>query len=163
MTRTTTLTIAAPEMLFSAGHFTIFSATEREPLHGHNFTVTTEITAAVDHNGMTCDYRLYKKKYIALCKQLNNTFLLAENSPHAPIVDADNQVVVHFHEDRIPFLKKDVLILPVANISVEELSRWFTEQIILDKETLEKYQVSRIVTHVSTKPGQQANFVWDHT
>ena len=70
MTRTTTLTIAAPEMLFSAGHFTIFSATEREPLHGHNFTVTAEITAAVDSNGMTCDYRVYKKKYIALCKQL---------------------------------------------------------------------------------------------
>ena len=89
--------------------------------------------------------------------------MLAENSPHAPIVDADKQVVVHFHEDRIPFLKKDVLILPVANISVEELSRWFTEQILLDKETLEEYHVSRIVTHVATKPGQQANFVWDHT
>ena len=37
--RTTTLELYKEEMKFSAGHFTIFSATERENLHGHNFSV----------------------------------------------------------------------------------------------------------------------------
>ena len=32
---------------FSAGHFTIFSATERENLHGHNFQVRGAVTAAI--------------------------------------------------------------------------------------------------------------------
>ena len=43
----TTLELCQEEMKFSAGHFTILSATERERLHGHNFTVYVAITGVV--------------------------------------------------------------------------------------------------------------------
>ena len=37
--------IAKEALNFSAGHVTMFSATEREDLHGHNWRVACEITA----------------------------------------------------------------------------------------------------------------------
>ncbi|MFP2903776.1 6-pyruvoyl trahydropterin synthase family protein [Pyxidicoccus sp. 3LFB2] len=56
MSRTTTIELHKEEMKFSAGHFTIFSATHRENLHGHNFTVYVALTGAVVENGLLSDY-----------------------------------------------------------------------------------------------------------
>ena len=43
--------IAKQALNFSAAHFTIFSATEREDLHGHNWQVECELTSTIDANG----------------------------------------------------------------------------------------------------------------
>ena len=40
MTQLTTIELSKEYLKFSAGHFTVFSATERERLHGHNFSVS---------------------------------------------------------------------------------------------------------------------------
>ena len=52
---------------FSAGHFTIFSATERENLHGHAFGVSAEYECDVDENGLTFDYNIVKYALKKLC------------------------------------------------------------------------------------------------
>ena len=46
------------ELNFSAGHFTIFSKTEREDLHGHNYYVNAVFHVLLDDNGkeITADY-----------------------------------------------------------------------------------------------------------
>ncbi|EQD50251.1 hypothetical protein B1A_13514, partial [mine drainage metagenome] len=36
--RSVEVDLSKERMKFSAGHFTVFSASERENLHGHNFT-----------------------------------------------------------------------------------------------------------------------------
>ena len=41
----TTINICKEALKFSGAHFTIFSATDRERLHGHNFRVRAEVTA----------------------------------------------------------------------------------------------------------------------
>ena len=43
MNDTVTIRLAKENMKFSAAHFTIFSASERERLHGHNFRVEVDI------------------------------------------------------------------------------------------------------------------------
>ena len=60
MERLTTIYIDKESHKFSAAHFTIFSASERERLHGHNFSVAARIVAPVDANGLTGDYAVYK-------------------------------------------------------------------------------------------------------
>ena len=49
MSRLTTIEIAKQYLHFSAAHFTIFNATERERLHGHNFRIAVAITGEVDN------------------------------------------------------------------------------------------------------------------
>ena len=45
MEELTTLYIDKESHKFSAAHYTIFSATERERLHGHNYVVVVELSA----------------------------------------------------------------------------------------------------------------------
>ena len=78
----TTVELQKESMKFSAGHTTIFSATEREPLHGHMYQVYLGLSTWVEHNGMTFDYRYYKERVHQLCRKLNQTFLMPGLSPY---------------------------------------------------------------------------------
>src|SRR3989338_5848575 len=87
-------------MKFSAGHFTIFSATHREKLHGHNYTVYCALETLIGEHGLAFDYRFYKNKLHELCKKLNGCFLLAGNSPHLHFEEHDDHYWIHFHTEK---------------------------------------------------------------
>ena len=72
MTRFTTLHIDKEAHKFSAGHYTIFSATERERLHGHNYSVSARFLAPQGENGFSADYNLYKNRLAKLCDELDS-------------------------------------------------------------------------------------------
>ena len=59
MSDTVTIRLAKENMKFSAAHFTIFNASERERLHGHNFRVEVDIEARMLGNGMCFDYGIF--------------------------------------------------------------------------------------------------------
>ncbi len=157
----TTVELQKESMKFSAGHTTIFSATEREPLHGHLYQVALAITTWVDQTqGMTIDYRYYKQLIHKLCRDLNQTFLMPQFSPYLEYSEDELYYYFRFNHKNIPFLKEDVKILPLTNITVEELSRWFVEQLIQDTTILTQHQIEMIVIKVFSGPGQSANYTW---
>jgi 6-pyruvoyltetrahydropterin/6-carboxytetrahydropterin synthase len=154
MSRLATVELHSEEHSFSAGHFTIFSATEREDLHGHNYHVTVSMQVEINHNGMAFDYRIYKKKLLQLCDQLDRRFLLPSQSPYLILEDKEDMWIGHFNQERIPFLKRDVLILPICNITIEELSHWFLSQLSQDKEELESHGLRQMMVKVFNGPSQ---------
>lgn len=159
---TTTIELTKENLEFSAGHFTIFSPTERERLHGHNFRVAAKIHAQLaPDRGMAFDYGVYKQIIGKLCKQLDSYFLLPTESPYLRIEEDEHCYYAYFHEDKIPFLKKDVLLLPLKNISIEELARWFVEQMVADEESITKYRVVGLDVQVFSGPGQSACATWN--
>ena len=161
MQEITTIELSKENLEFAAGHFTIFSPTVRERLHGHNFRVAAKIDAKIAKDrGMAFDYAVYKNIIKELCDQLDSYFLLPSESPYLKIEEEGDYYWAYFHEDKIPFLKKDVLLLPLRNISVEELARWFVEQLALDQEAIETHQVVGIYVQVFSGPGQGACASW---
>jgi 6-pyruvoyltetrahydropterin/6-carboxytetrahydropterin synthase len=157
----TTVELQKESMKFSAGHTTIFSATEREPLHGHMYQVYLALTTWVESDlGMTFDYRYYKQKIHALCQHLNQTFLMPEFSPYLQYSEDETYLYFTFDHKKIPFLREDVTLLPVVNITVEELSRWFVEALIEDKDELVRHNIEQIVVKVFSAPGQSASHTW---
>lgn len=157
----TTIELTKESHEFAAGHFTIFSPTMRERLHGHNFRVASKIEALlVPDLEMAFDYGVYKKIIAKLCQQLDSYFLLPTQSPYLQIEEDEDYYNAYFNEERIPFLKKDVLLLPLKNITVEALARWFIEQMISDEETIEKYRVIGIHIQVFSGPGQSGSATW---
>ncbi|MDF1756766.1 MAG: 6-carboxytetrahydropterin synthase [Legionellaceae bacterium] len=156
----TTVELQKESMKFSAGHTTIFSETEREPLHGHLYTVYLSLSTLVEKNGMTFDYRYYIKKINGLCKYLNQTFLMPKNSPFLTFSEDEDYYYFTFNNKKIPFLKEDVTILPVTNITIEELSRWFIQELIADEKELNNHRVDKIVVKVFSAPGQSASHSW---
>lgn len=154
MTRLTTVEIRKEENEFSAGHFTIFSATEREDMHGHNYSVSIAIHALLNEEGLSFDYRVYKKKCQALCQTLDRRFLLPATSKYLQLEDTGDMWIAHFNQERIPFLKRDVVILPISNITIEELSHWFLQQLTQDPEEMQHHQIQDITVKVFNGPGQ---------
>ena len=159
--RLTTIELYKEEMKFSAGHFTIFSASERENLHGHNFTVYVALDGVVGDNGMLADYGGYKRWVIDRCKAWNETFMLPGNSPHLRIEHTSNGVLAHFADEAIPFLKRDVTILPVQNVTLEELARVFGEGLTGDVERLAYDGIVGITVKCHSGPGQSASWRYD--
>ena len=100
--------VAKQAMNFSAAHFTIFSATDREDLHGHNFQVACAVTAPVDDSGLMFDYAVIKKQIRALCDEIDEKMLLPALSPHLKILEEDDYTIAVFNGERIPFLPRDV-------------------------------------------------------
>lgn len=144
-------------MTFSAGHFTIFSATHREALHGHNYAVNVTLTVGVHAAGLAFDYRDYKKKVRALCDSLNLHFLLPAYSPFLKLEEKEDMWLTHFDQDKIPFLKKDVIILPLPNITLEELSGWFVRELLGFKDELIASGVSGIKVEIANGPEHSAS------
>lgn len=160
MNRTTTIELFKEGMKFSAGHFTIFSKTERENLHGHNFNVYVSINADIMENGMCFDYGIYKDRIIKLCKELNEIFIIPKLSKYLKIEEDDKYVYVYFNEEKLFFLKRDVLLLDIENATLEEFSRIFVEKLTENKKELEEFKINEINVKVFSGYGQSANCKW---
>jgi 6-pyruvoyltetrahydropterin/6-carboxytetrahydropterin synthase len=161
MTRLATLQLHREALDFSAGHFTVLSPTEREDLHGHNYSVSAAFKVLVHENGMAFDYRLYKGKLAQLAAQLDRRFLLPSQSPYLRIEDTGDFWIAHFNDEKIPFLKRDIVILPISNITIEELSYWFLQQLTQNPQELEQNQIQSIMIQVYNGPEQSGSACWE--
>lgn len=148
------------DMKFSAGHFTIFSNTERENLHGHNYRLYVSLVTQINEDGISIDYRLYKEKIRSLCKILNEIFIIPGLCKYLVINETDNHFQIEFNAETMVFLKRDVIVLPIKNVTVEELSIWFLNQITMEIVNLEKSVITAIEVKIFSGPGQSASAYW---
>jgi 6-pyruvoyltetrahydropterin/6-carboxytetrahydropterin synthase len=146
--------LAKQNMKFSAGHFTIFGAGSRERLHGHNFNVAATIDAEVLENGLCFDYGDYKARLVALCRELNEYFILPTRSPYLRIHEQGERLEVEFGDERIPFLRSDVLLLPIENATLEEFARYLLDRLCADPDQLRRDRIAAIELEVFSGPGQ---------
>lgn len=154
-----TIEISKDYLHFNAGHFTLFSATEREDLHGHTFYVAAEVDSPVGDDGLAFDYNLFKSALKALCDELDEKVLLPERSPYLRLLETDGYIVAEFADERIPFLPRDVKTVPVRNITVEELAPWFLARLRARRE-ISALDLLRVLIRVSSGPGQWACVEW---
>ncbi len=158
----TTIEITKDYLHFSAAHFTLFSATERENLHGHNFDVSCFVDTVIGDDGLAFDYNLIKTQLERLCNELDERMLLPELSPHLGFEQPDGDdgyLIVRFADERIPFLSRDVMLLPIRNATVEEFARYFIDRLTADADFGE-LPISRLQIRISSGPGQWASCEW---
>jgi len=160
MPKQTIIELCKEQMGFSAGHFTIFSKTQREKLHGHNYQVYCALTTDVPELGLMFDYRVYKRKIIELARRIHLSFLLPAHCPHLILEEEGDYIYAHFNDQKIPFLKQDVTVLPLSNITVEALSQWFLDALVKDDQSLVEHAIQKIVVKVSNTPGTWGQALW---
>ena len=157
--RRASIELAKEDMHFSAAHFTVFSANRRENLHGHNFFVEARAAGPIDANGLCFDYALLKSRLRALCDSLDETLLIAAQSPHLKIQQEHDEVVVAFADETLRFPHRDVKLLPIRNVTVEELAHWFAAALTGD-ESFAALPVDALTVRLSSGPGQWAEATW---
>lgn len=154
----TRIEISKEYLHFNSGHFTIFSETDREDLHGHTFYVKALIDSPVDVTGLAFDYNLVKQRLKTLCERIDEKTLLPERSPFLSLAEENGYLVATFGNEKLPFLPRDVITVPVANITVEELAPWFLSA-LLDDPAISNLRLPRVEVSVSSGPGQWASAV----
>ncbi len=160
MPRLSTIELSKENMKFSAGHFAIFSSEIRENLHGHNYNVCAAFTTVIEDEGLTFDYRFYKHKMRKICDSLNEITLIPGQCKHLKIEADQDYTNIYFNKEKLIFMNRDIRILPVFNITVEELSNWILNQILLDSDELETNKIQKIKIKVYSGPGQSGSASW---
>jgi len=160
MNRLATLHFHGGDLSFSAGHFTVFSETHREYLHGHHYRLDVSVTAPLDDLGLTFDYAIFDNKLAALCDQLDKHVLMPENCRYLSVKDEDPHYRITFNGQYMLLLKTDVILLPIQNITIEELSDWFIRQIEKDQDFLKQYQIRDISVRIFNGLDHSATAVW---
>ena len=138
---------------FSAAHFTIFSDTERESLHGHNFRVNAGFTADVRENGLCFDYGEIKQVLQQMCDALDEKFLVPAKSPYLKIKTGSTNMTLIHNEDEISVPLSDVKLMPLRNITVEELASHFTDTLATHAKVVE-FGIRAIELRVASGSGQ---------
>lgn len=142
---------------FSAGHFTVFSATERERLHGHTYQVGAKVWVELQEDGLNFDYRTFKKIMRELCENFNTRFLLPTKSKFCDVEQRGENVIVTFNKQSMQLLSWDVLCLPLSNITVETLSHWLCDKIISEAPWLKSCGALKLAVSVANGRKQGAS------
>jgi 6-pyruvoyltetrahydropterin/6-carboxytetrahydropterin synthase len=118
------LHIGKENLKFSSAHFTIFSATEAERLHGHNYHVQVDLWGNIGDEGLIIDAGEVKRIVKRLCEELDERTLIPLESPHLQIADApENHLEIRYHDRRYVLPRTDCCTLPLPNITIETLAK----------------------------------------
>ncbi len=160
MPNLTTIEISKEDIKFSAAHFTVFNATERERLHGHNYAVQLAVTAPVGEDGICFSYKDIKTRLRELCARLDEYTLIPQLSPYLRIEEDGEFYTVWFNGEEIPLLKSDTLLLPIRNSTVEEFARYLRDCFVDDAYFVRTRGICEVVVKVSSGPGQSGSSSW---
>lgn len=129
-------------------------------MHGHNFGVAATLTAPVDENGLCFSYGIFKAKLKRLCDELDEFLILPLLSPHLNISDEGEFYAVQFNDEFMRFLKSDTRVLPLRNVTIEELARYLLDRLLSDDAVEEISSIQRASVRVCSGPGQSASCSW---
>lgn len=164
MTPMFSIRLAKQDFKFSVAHFTIFGADTAEPLHGHNYRLALEVEgASVDDLGLLADCDRLKRAARAACAALDDRMLVPEASAHLAIGKSGGRhggngpatVAVGFGEREYRFPEGEVLLLPLANVTMELLARWAWERIA---KVARGGLVQTLTVEIEETPGQMCRY-----
>jgi len=156
---------------FSASHFTVFSATEAERLHGHNYAVAVECElSGLNELGMGFEFNTLKPHIKALANVWDEHVLIAGQNPfissRIEMIEGKEHQVFEFHGRSYRFPLNEVKILQVSNITSEELAREFAKCLVVrwsdslsdSDRTLLRANLNWVEVSIEETRGQKATY-----
>ena len=141
------------KLKFAAAHFATFEG-QCEPLHGHNYAVTIEVTGTLTGDSWVVDFSTLKSLGKALCDELDHKFLLQRASPVLQIDEGMSNWKIRFLERGFVFPKSDVIALPIDNTTAERLAEWFVARLRDELAARGGTNLGSITVGVEEAPGQ---------
>lgn len=156
----TTLHLAKQNFKFSAAHFLIFDEKHAERLHGHNYQVRVDIKTPSEkdlhENGYFLDFNVFKKYIKSRLDRWDEIVLMPEKHEDMKFKKTDKSLEVSFRDRFYVFPVNEVILLPVTNTSVEQLSRLLAEDFYNE---FKRYGVLKVKVYVEETQGQGASTI----
>jgi len=158
MSNTTTLHLFKQNFKFSSAHFLIFDEKHAEMLHGHNYQVSVSLEVPSEkklmEKGYFVDFNVFKKFIKMKCDEWDEHVLLPAKHPDMKISKKRPSLEIRFRDRFYVFPENEVILLPVTNTSVEQLSSLLAQAFLKE---FQKYGVSRVRVRVEETRGQGAS------
>jgi len=148
--------LAKEDFKFSAAHFTLFPNGSAELLHGHNYRVRLELTGVrLSEVGLLFDVSVVKRAIREHCAALDERTLIPTGTDRLRVTRRDKTVEVRFGDRAYSFPDRDVVLLPLANISIELLAEMLWHELA---GTLDGTPVEALAVEVEETPGQSCAY-----
>jgi 6-pyruvoyl tetrahydropterin synthase/QueD family protein len=142
---------------FSAAHFIAYKGF-RETLHGHNYRVTVEVEGVLGAQGYVLDFGIVKRIAKRVCDRLDEKVLIPAHSDCLQIREEAGQVSLRYEDDEFRFPAKDVVLVPIAHSSAEELARYLAGEMRHELAVEGVRRIRAIQIGVEETTGQAAYF-----
>ena len=149
--------IARAEHKFSCAHMTVFPDGTKERLHGHNYTVAIAVEVERIDLAAMIPFAPIKDAVAALCRAWKEHVLIAANNPHFTLLRDAGELEFTLCGERYVMPRRDALVLPIDNISVEALAA-HVATVLRDKlATLDAPHARSLEVTIEESPGQGAS------
>jgi 6-pyruvoyltetrahydropterin/6-carboxytetrahydropterin synthase len=142
---------------FSAAHFMAYKGF-RETLHGHNYRVSVDVEGELGAQGYVLDFGVVKRIARRVCDRLDAKTLIPAQSDCLQIREEAGQVSVRYEADEFRFPVQDVVLVPIAHSSAEELARYVAGEIQHELAVEGVQRIRAIEIGVEETSGQAAYF-----
>lgn len=149
--------IARAEHKFSCAHMTVFADGSKERLHGHNYTVAVALEVErVDLPAMI-PFAPIKAALAELCATWKEHLLLAAENPFFSLIRDDSELEFLLCGERYVMPRRDALLVPIDNISVEALAAHVAMLLREEIVDLDVPQARSLEVTIEESPGQGAS------
>jgi 6-pyruvoyltetrahydropterin/6-carboxytetrahydropterin synthase len=149
--------IARAEHKFSCAHMTVFPDGTKERLHGHNYTIALRLDVETIELAAMIPFAPIKAALGELCGAWKEHVLLATENPHFALIRDDSELEFTLCGERYVLPRRDALLLPLDNISVEALAA-HVAAVLRDKLAgLEMPKARALEITIEESPGQGAS------
>ncbi|MBE0522024.1 MAG: 6-pyruvoyl tetrahydropterin synthase family protein [Candidatus Methanoperedenaceae archaeon] len=145
------------KLRFSACHF-IPNHPRCGCLHGHTYAVSVRVEGE-QQGEFIIDFELLKNIVNRLCETLDHRVIIAENDPRLKI-QKDDGVTIEIAESNKRYVlpSEDIVFLPAASVSAEDLCKYFTENIAGVLRSKGVDNVTKLHVRVDEGIGQGAGY-----
>lgn len=125
------ITIAGGNLSFSAAHFISLDG-GFEPLHGHNYGLSAEVTGdTLTAESYLLDFGVIKALLRGLIGEVNHRFLLPLRNPHMRVLATEREWELRLENgERYVMPRSSVVALAVDNATAERLAEYFAHRLL---------------------------------
>ncbi len=136
---------------------TVFPDGRKERLHGHNYVLALALDLSEISFANMIDFEPIKNALAALCAEWKEYLLVATQNPYfEKISESPDEFEFRLCGERYVVPRRDVVLLPIDNISVEALADHAADRLLRALESVLTEHVVGIEVRVEENPGQGA-------
>jgi 6-pyruvoyltetrahydropterin/6-carboxytetrahydropterin synthase len=142
---------------FGAAHF-ITMGGKCERLHGHNYAVSVTLEGPLTRDDYVFDFVVLKEIVRRITDALDHRYLLPLRNEHLSMQESEGHWEIHFEDRRYVFPARDVLPLPIANVTAERLAEYIWGEVAKELAGQASGHLVTMTVGVEEAPGQTAFF-----
>ncbi len=155
------VTVTKEDLVFAAAHFITLSGHRCEALHGHNYRAGIVVEGGLEpESWYVLDFVALKRLMKRLTDELDHRVLLPRDNPKLTITEEGDAVRVAYDgRPRYVFPKRDCVLLPLPNTTVEMLAQYLAGRLRTELAAGERaVHLKAIEIEVEENFGQSATY-----